>query len=82
MPIDPQHVRIPLKPVTSSSLAALGYDADRQILAVQFRSGGIYHYAGVSPACAAACACAPSLGSYVATQIKGKYPMSRQNDNG
>jgi len=41
-------IRIPLELVDSSNLAARGYDLERSILAVQFKTSGIiFHYAGV-----------------------------------
>lgn len=34
-------------PVSSSNLAAVGYDAERQILEVEFLNGSIYQYLNV-----------------------------------
>lgn len=36
-------------PVTSSNIHSIGYDAATRTLAIQFRNGGVYHYADVSP---------------------------------
>jgi len=40
--------KIPLQAFDSTNLAALGYNPAKSILAVQFKSGAIYHYADVS----------------------------------
>lgn len=66
-------IRIPLEAVESSSLAAIGYEPSRETLAVQFRSGEIYHYAGVSQATALELYNAPSRGAFYARAIKGRY---------
>lgn len=35
---------IPMKRCQSTALAGYGYDANRGVLAIEFRSGAIYHY--------------------------------------
>lgn len=35
------------QPVTSSNLASIGYDAENEILEVEFNHGGVYQYFGV-----------------------------------
>lgn len=67
-------LKIPREPVTSSTLASVGYDVDRQILAVEFHSGHIYHYAPVSPDVARDFVTAESLGGYFGRQIRGHLP--------
>lgn len=40
--------KIPLEPVTSSNIAAAGYDPARGVLAIQFKTNrAVRHYAGV-----------------------------------
>jgi hypothetical protein len=65
--------KIPLEAVTSSNLAAIGYDPQKKILAVQFRSGAIFHYAGVSLETATAFYAAESKGKHFAHAIRGLY---------
>ena len=65
--------RIPTNPVSSSNIAEIGFDDDKQILAVVFKSGAIYHYAGVSADLALDFLHAPSIGRFYSTQIKGKF---------
>jgi hypothetical protein len=59
-----------LKPVTSSQLAAIGYDPETQTLAIEFKSGGRYHYANFSPEDWAKLESAESVGSHFYRNIK------------
>lgn len=63
---------IPMKPVVSNQVAAVGYDATRCTLAVTFTrgTGAIYHYPNVSPEVAAAFVGAESIGKYFGLHIK------------
>lgn len=69
--------RIPLEPVTSSNLAAYGYNAEKRILAVQFHEGHIFHYAGVPMEKALEFGASDSKGRFYAREIKGKYQAQR-----
>lgn len=60
--------------VTSSNIAAIGYDATKQELEVEFTSGGIYRYTGVSQEQHDALIAAPSVGKHFGTEIKNKFP--------
>lgn len=70
-------------PIESSNLASIGYSADRETLAVEFKPragmvrGPIFHYKGVSQQQAVALLEAESKGRYYATQIKGKFSAER-----
>ena len=70
-------IRIPLDPVVSSTIHAVGYDPDKQILAVQFKRGDIWHYAEVPPATQQALVTAESLGRYFGSSIRGKFPARK-----
>lgn len=63
---------IALKPVESSQVKAIGYDADTRTLAVQFRhgKGAIYHYPDVTPETHAAFVNAESIGNFFGKNIK------------
>lgn len=37
-----------MQSIVSSNVARAGYDAERQVLTVEFRSGGIYEYSSVA----------------------------------
>ena len=71
MPTEP--MRIPLEAITSSNIAAFGYDTEKQILAIEFKSGAIFHYAGINLQLATDLYCAPSRGSFYAKHIRGKF---------
>lgn len=65
--------RIPRFPVTSSSIAAIGYLEAKKILAIEFAGGGIYHFADVEPDVVLALIAASSIGGHFAKHIKGKH---------
>lgn len=62
---------IPLVPVKSEQLAAIGHDPAREMLAVQFKRGGaLYHYSGVTKELHAAFVAADSKGAFFAQHIR------------
>lgn len=63
--------RIPLEDVVSSNIQGLGYNLEKRILAVKFKSGAIFHFADVTPAFALEFFGAESKGSFFAQRIKG-----------
>lgn len=69
--------RVPLESVSSSSLAGYGYDAERLLLAVQFRNGSIFQYANVPLEVALAFGAAKSKGKFYGSEIRAKYPGAR-----
>lgn len=74
---------IPMVPVTSNQVAAVGYHAGTKTLAVTFTrgAGAIYHYAGVEPEMHAAFVGAESIGTYFGKHIKAlpfkKFPAPK-----
>lgn len=65
---------VPIVPVEgSSAIVGRGYDASKGILAVQFKGGKVYNYAGVSPDVVDKMNKAESLGKFVSANIVGKY---------
>jgi len=64
-------------PVSSTSIAEIGYDEQSQTLEVQFRRGGIYQYFDVTPGVYEQLMAAPSMGQFVAEQVKGRYRYAR-----
>jgi hypothetical protein len=62
-----------LTPVQSSSINAIGYDADTRALHVEFSSGQTYHYPDVDPEAHQALVNAPSVGSHFAKHIRPHY---------
>jgi hypothetical protein len=81
----PPPATIPLQAIESSQIAAYGYDAASNTLAIQFKpkgksAGGIYHYANVGPTEWAAFRDAESKGSHFFKAIKAfpdRYPYTR-----
>ncbi len=79
---------IPLIPVVSSQIAAVGYDARARELVIQFRAAGrnderLYAYGGVPPELAAGLVTALSPGSFFHRHIRNAgYPCRRLDDGG
>ncbi|MEM2161095.1 MAG: KTSC domain-containing protein [Candidatus Nitrosotenuis sp.] len=60
-------------PVQSSNLRSVGYDPNTRTLEIEFHSGGIYQYSGISQQMYEGLMSAPSKGSYFAQHIKNNY---------
>lgn len=66
-----KHPDIPMVPVKSEQLAAIGHDPAREVLAVRFKRGGaVYHYSGVTKQLHAAFVAADSKGAFFARHIR------------
>lgn len=57
-------------PVTSSNVAAIGYDTATQTLEVQFTNGAVYQYFDVPPSLHKEFMGASSFGTYLDKNIK------------
>ena len=64
-------------PVSSSNIAAIGYDAPSETLEVEFRNGSVYQYYNVPQSIYDAFTIASSAGQFLAYQIKNVFPYSR-----
>jgi len=64
-------------PVSSSNIAAVGYDPKTQTLEVEFNSGSIYQYFDVPQTIYAAVISAESVGKFFIAQIKGYYRYAK-----
>jgi len=64
-------------PVSSSNIQAIGYDADSQTLEVEFKKGPAYQYTGVPQSEYDAMMAADSKGTFLNTNIKGRYPFTK-----
>jgi uncharacterized protein YdaL len=71
-------IDIPLVPVTSSNVAAVGYDAASKTLAVKFNSGSLYHYSDVPPELHAEAMKAKSIGSFLSQHVSRKFAFHGQ----
>jgi hypothetical protein len=66
-------MNVELQSVTSSTIDAFGYDPTLNELYVQFKSGSIYTYQGVSESVYAGLCEAESFGKFLNANIKGTY---------
>ena len=65
---------IEMKPVKSSNISAVGYNAVKKELHIAFTSGKTYAYHGVTPDQHGEFLHADSIGSYFAKHIRPKFP--------
>jgi KTSC domain-containing protein len=65
------------QPVESSSVLSLGYDPANRALEVQFTSGAVYRYLDVPTRVVEGLATAPSIGRYVARNVRSCYRYRR-----
>ncbi len=68
---------IEMLPVHSSMAAQVGYDADREILQIEFNGGAVYQYAEIDPHTWEDLQASDSIGSFYNEQIKGYYPSAK-----
>ena len=66
-----------MKPVNSSNISQIGHDPELELLKVQFTKGAAYEYRDVTAETFGELESAPSVGSYFAQNIKGKYPYRK-----
>lgn len=66
-----------MQPVSSSNIAAVGFDAENQTVYVQFLNGSTYAYKGVPENQFENLLTAPSVGSYLNRNFKNVYPYER-----
>lgn len=74
---------IPMIECESSQIAAFGYDATSQTLAVRFpgrgvKPGDVYHYAGVPAEVFADMQAAESKGKFFGSHIRGRFDYTKQ----
>ncbi len=63
--------------VESSSVRSLGYDGADRALEVEFLSGAVYRYLDVPTRVVEAMATTPSIGSYLARNVRNRYRFRR-----
>jgi len=61
--------------VDSSAIAALGYDPRSQTLEVEFTSGAVYDYFGVTDRLWSSFLEAPSKGQFFARRVRDRFPF-------
>ena len=65
------------KRVSASNIRSVGYDARTKLLEIEFSSGTILEYQGVSPEVHRALMAAPSIASYYQDRIDEHYTARR-----
>ena len=65
------------KRVNASTIRSVGYDAGKQMLEVEFTSGSIVQYSGVSPEVYRQFMNAPSPASFFQDKIDENFPARR-----
>ena len=65
------------EPVTSSSIAALGYDPRQSVLEVEFRSGAVYRYYAVPRDVFSSLRKASSKGAFLNRRIRDRFRYAR-----
>jgi len=68
---------IPMTPVSSTNLKAIGYDSEGGILRVEFNNGHIYEYEDVPEQVFDSLMSARSKGGYLNSQIKERFNYKR-----
>jgi hypothetical protein len=63
--------------VNASTIRSVGYDAGKQVLEIEFTSGSIVQYTGVSPEVHRRFTSSPSPGSFYQDQIDENFPSRR-----
>jgi hypothetical protein len=66
-----------MEPLRSSNLSGVDYNADTQTLTIQFSSGALYEYAGVSQNVYEQLRSSGSPGRFFQTAIRDAYPTQR-----
>lgn len=64
-------------PVKSSNVISVGYDEAQEILEVEFKGGSVYQYFSVPIEVYTGMITASSVGSFLATEVKGSYEYRR-----
>ena len=65
------------EPVSSSNIAAVGYDPDSETLEVEFKTSGIYQYFNVPAFMFERLVAADSVGKFFNAEIRDAYPCAR-----
>ena len=70
-----------LIPVESTTITTVGYDANSELLRIEFRDRTIYQYFGVPASVHNALMCASSKGKYFNGIIRGRFAFSLEVTN-
>jgi hypothetical protein len=65
------------RPVDSSAIKSVGYNPRSRTLEVEFTSGSVYDYFGVTAGLWKSFLAAPSKGKFFARKIRGRFPSAQ-----
>jgi hypothetical protein len=65
------------RPVDSSAITSLGYDPESRTLEIEFRSGSVYDYFGVTAGLFESFLDAASKGKFYAQRVRNRFPSER-----
>ena len=65
------------KRINASTIRSVGYDAGKQLLEIEFTSGSIVQYSGVSPEVHRRFMSSPSPGGFFQDQIDENFPSRK-----
>ena len=68
---------IPMFPIDSSNILALGYNANTRTLRIEFKKNIYYDYLGPSPEVFQQMMASESKGKFFSANIKGKYEFNK-----
>lgn len=71
---------IAMMSVDSEMARSIGYDAEEQVLQIEFSSGSVYQYSDVEPQMWESLQDADSTGKFFNSEIKGYYSSRRVDD--
>jgi len=74
-------VNFEMNEVESSNIARIGYNAERQILAIDFKNNTSYQYMRVPPELNKELMESPSKGTFLQSFIKGKFDCMKYDKN-
>jgi hypothetical protein len=67
-------------PVDSSNIRSIGHDSKTNTLAVEFKSGAVYHYADVGKKIHDELMGAKSIGSHFIKNVRDVFKHTKQDD--
>ena len=71
------HNHVVMHSIKSSQASQAGYDPATKTLAVEFKKGGVYHYAGVSQETYDGLMKAESFGKHLRAHVIGKHKHTK-----
>jgi hypothetical protein len=77
IPLHPYTPAMQRQQVESTNIKSVGYDAEQEILEIEFQNDGVYHYVGVPPVVYEGLLSASSKGRYFGEYVRERYPYEK-----